>query len=75
MAIYSRSEDALQNAGVKPEWVSPSGDSSKATYDAAVAKCKEEIKAATTDAIQQIPAARIDTCLIYKGWRQRSTSK
>ena len=49
-------------------WADPSGDTSKQTLDAAVAKCKDEIKAATTDQIQQIPKDKIEACLKAKGW-------
>jgi hypothetical protein len=73
--IQPTSEAALGDAGIDTVWAAPNGDTSDKTYQDAIKKCSDEIKAASTDQIQLVPAVEVRACLVRKGWTRVQVKK
>lgn len=63
-------EAALREAGQEFSWADSGGTVDPAKLAEAEKVCRQEIKDATTDQIQQIPYDKIRECLIKKGWHR-----
>jgi hypothetical protein len=62
--------DSAQGRGPGTTWADSGGNTNRAAFDAAWAKCVEDIKQSSTDQIQNVPGGLVLDCLKARGWRQ-----